>query len=230
MKKIELFPALVLCAALASPAHAVPNLLANGSFEAGGGTLSSWTTSGTQIAFPPAVIVTNGVTGSAFGEAIPADNAVTNSPDASGTHGVYFVDDRANQFLTQSVFLTPGSYEIGFDAYAPQNGFNNAGDASFTGIIAGVTLANYTVHTQNTPRVWINFSGLANIVAAGNYGVSFEYQTFGGASADVVIDRVYIVSSSQSGGTDIPALPEPVTLALFGSGLAALGMARRRRG
>jgi len=155
---------------------------------------------------------------------------VTNSPDASGTRGVYFVVDRANQFLTQSVFLTPGSYEIGFDAYAPQNGFNNADDASFTGIIAGVTLANYTVHTQNTPRVWINCSGHANIVAAGNYDVSFEYQTFGVASADVVIERVYIVSSAQSGGTDIPALPELVTLAQFGGGLAALALARRRRG
>jgi len=71
MTKIELLPALALCAVLAGRAHAMPNLLANGSFEAGGGGLAGWTTSGTQISFPPAVIVTNGVTGSAFVKPFP---------------------------------------------------------------------------------------------------------------------------------------------------------------
>jgi hypothetical protein len=227
MMRITLFGTLAAAVLLAAPtAHAVPNLLVNGSFESG---LTGWTTGGTQLAYPPAVIVTDGVSGSAFGEAVPADNATSASPDASGTHGVYFVDDVASQFLTQSVFLTPGTYEIGFDAYAPLNGFNNAVDAAFSGTIAGITLASYTVHTQNTPQVWINFSGVANILSAGFYDVQFDYNSFGVPAADVVVDRVYIVESTRGGGTNIPGVPEPMSLALFGAALAGLRFVRRRR-
>jgi len=227
MIRSTLYRVLAAAVLLAAPAaHAVPNLLVNGSFESG---LTGWTTGGTQLSFVPTVIVTDGVSGTAFGEAVPADNAASASPDASGTHGVYFVDDIANQFLTQSVSLAPGTYEIGFDAYAPQNGFNNAFDAAFTGIIAGVTLASYTVHTQGTPQVWINFSGVANILSAGSYTVQFDYESFGVPAADVVIDRVYIVESTRDDGIDIPSAPEPFSLALFGAGLLGLGLARRRR-
>ena len=189
------------------------NLLTNGSFETG--DLSGWTISGTQIAYAPTVVVTDGVRACCFGEAVPADTVVGGSDDAAGTHGVYFVDDLANQFLTQSIFLTAGSYDIGFDAYAPYNGNRNPGDARFTGTIAGVTLADYTVKTLDTPGVWFNYSGLANVLSDGFYDVSFNFQTFGGASADVVIDRVYINASTGTGGTPV-GVPEPASLALLG--------------
>lgn len=205
------------------------NLLTNGSFELGGGTLTGWATSGTQLRYLPSVVVTNGSSACCFGEAVPADSVVGGSPDAAGTHGVYFVDDRASQVLTQSVFLTAGNYEIGFDAYAPLNGFRNPGDALFTGVIAGVTLADYTVKTQNQPRQWINFSGLAEILVDAIYTVDFSYTTFGGASADVVIDRAYIVTSSQGGGTPIGKVSEPGSMALLGSSLAGLIAVRRRK-
>jgi hypothetical protein len=200
------------------------NLLTNGSFESG---LTGWSTSGTQLSFPPAAVVTNGTTPCCFGEAVPADTVVGGSPDAAGTHGVYFVDDLANQVLSQSIFLSAGSYEIGFDAYAPFNGFSNAGDALFNGTIAGVELANYSVHAQNNPGTWVHFSGIANVLAAGSYSVAFTYKTFGGASADVVIDRAYIAESTEGGGTPI-GIPEPLSVALFGFGLVAMRAVRRR--
>ena len=212
------------CCMVAGTANA--NLITNGSFETG--NLNGWTTSGSQIAYVPAVVVTNGTTPCCFGEAVPASTVVGGSDDAAGTHGVYFVDDRANQFLTQSIFLTAGSYDIGFDAYAPYNGAGNPGDASFSGTIAGVTLADYTVKTQNTPGVWFNYSGLANVLADGVYDVSFNFQTFGGASADVVIDRVYINASTNTGGIPI-GVPEPASLALLAIGIVGLGVRRSRR-
>src|SRR6185312_11033412 len=99
----------------AGSAQAVPNYVQNGSFE---DDLNNWSISGGG-AYPVAVIVTDGSTGSAFGEAVPADNAASPSPDLAANHGAYFVDDIAHQTLTQTIHLLAGSYEIGFDAYAP---------------------------------------------------------------------------------------------------------------
>jgi hypothetical protein len=209
-----------------APAHA-SNILLNGSFESG---LTGWNAGGTNTGYPVSVIVTNGVTGSAFGEPIPADTIVGGSPDAAGSYAVYFVDDRADQFLKQSVFLTPGTYEIGFDTYAPLNGFNNYYDATFSGSVVNVTLANFSVHNQNSPRVWLHYSGLASVAAAGLYEVSFNFKSFGAPASDVVVDRAYIVASDDDGGTPIPSpVPEPGTMLLLGSGIAGLVARRKNR-
>lgn len=226
MMKRVLLASVICIPLLAGTAQATPiNLLTNGSFEVGG--LAGWTVSGGNTGYPVSAVQTN--SNCCFGEFVPNDTVVGGSPDPAGGWGVYFVDDGAHQVLSQSIFLDAGSYEVGFDAYAPRNGFNNAGDATFSGTIAGVLLANYTIHTQNNPGVWIHFSGIANILSAGTYNVAFDFLTFGGASADVVIDRAYIAASTQSGGVPIGTVPEPATLALLGTGLAALAVVRRRQ-
>ena len=227
MAKKVFFMALVCLPFLTGTAQATPiNLLTNGSFESG---LVGWTVGGGNTGYPIAAVPTNA--NCCFGEFVPTDSVVGGSPDAAGAMGVYFVDDGAHQVLSQLLFLGVGSYEVGFDAYAPFNGFRNAGDASFSGTIAGVQLANYTVHTQNSPGVWLHFSGIANVQTAGTYSVAFDFQTFGGASADVVIDRAYIASSTATGGTPIGPVvpvPEPGTFVLLGTALAGLGVLRRR--
>lgn len=225
LKRLVVLP-VIFFVLLIGTAHAI-NILQNGSFES---ELDYWTIGGTNTGYPPAVIVTNGSAGSAFGEAIPADTIVGGSPDLAGTHGVYFVDDRALQTLNQSVSLDVGSYEIGFDVYLPRNGYNNPGDATFEGTIASITLANFTVKGNVLPITeWVHFDGLASVTTPGVYAAAFNFQTFGGASADVVIDRVYINRSDSGGGTPINPVPEPTTILLFGTGLVGLvGVARHK--
>jgi hypothetical protein len=208
--------AFVCMSLLAGAAQAAPiNLLTNGSFEAG---LTGWTIGGGG-AFPVSVVTTN--TPCCFGEFVPNDTFNLGTTDLTGNHGVYFVDDFAHQTLTQSIALAPGTYEIGFDAYVPLNGFNNPVDAAFSGTIAGVTLARFTVKSQQ-PQTWMHFAGVANVLG-GVYNVSFDYQPFQGIAGDVVIDRVYIAQSDRNDGTPID-VPEPATMALVGLGLAAGGV------
>jgi len=216
----------------AAPASAA-NLVTNGSFESG---LAGWTYAGgenpppgTQL-FPPVAIYYGAAQpypSGAFGEAVPANNAATNSPDAVGTRAGYFVSDFANnpnQTLRQSVFLTAGTYQIGFSSYAPANGYANTGDGSFTGIVASLALASYNV-SAGPVTTWQTFAGAANIAADGVYDIEFTFYTNAFPSKDIVIDQVYIIA-----GNPPIDVPEPLSLALLGAGLLGLAAARRRRG
>ena len=217
-----------LCIAAAGSASAAPvNLVANGSFESG---LAGWTASGTTLS-NPAVAIFYGAAlpypNGAYGEAVPAPTNATASPDAAGSRGAYFVDDGSiNESLGQSIFLAAGSYRIGFDVYAPNNGYANANDAMFSAQIAGIDLANYAVSTR--PSVtWTNYSALVTIASSGFYSASFVFNTpNAGAAKDVVIDRVYVIATDETGGR---VIPEPGSLALVGVALAGLVAVRRRK-
>ena len=204
---------------VAGSAQAATNLVTNGSFESG---LADWTIVGTETQGFPPVAITYGdaapYPNGAFGEAVPADNSVSLSPDPVGTRAAYFVSDfSAGQGLQQTVYLTPGKYQVGFSYYAPANGYANINDAAFSANIAGDALVN-TMVSANPPTTWLNFSGTTKITNPGFYNVSFLFTTNGDPAKDVVIDRVYI-----------SAVPEPEAWALLVAGFAMVGFSARRR-
>lgn len=90
----------------------------------------------------------------------------------------YFVSDLAtNQSLSQTVGpLLAGTYQIGFSAYAPANGYANFYDATFQGVIATVELANYAVSTGPV-TTWQTFASSGLNLAAGQLhrGVCLQY-------------------------------------------------------
>lgn len=248
----------VLVAATVSVGHPAAatsiNLVTNGSFEGPtGGTPSGWTLTGTATDNYPPVTIPYNSPGTRYpvgaqGESIPVDNASSLSPDAAGSNGVYFVSDEAkNLGLTQSIYLTPGSYDIGFDSYDTFNGNQQPHDAVLTANIAGVQLASFALSSV-TPGSWSSHAGEASITVAGTYLVSFVFNTpdtpnnpdpnnaLGQYNAkDVVIDRAYVVGASDGGGTPIGSapvptgVPEPASLLSLGSCLALLLTRRRAR-
>ena len=208
-------------AASSSSGLAATNLLANGSFETG--DFTDWTLGGAATDGFPAVVIpynsTASYPGGAFGEPIPPATGSL-SPDPAGNFAAYFVSDTATETLSQTVFLTPGVYSIGFSAYSPRNGYANTGDAEFSGSIAGVPLANFSVHS-GPAAMWRNFDGSVDIHTAGVYTASFSFNTSLVPSADVVIDQAFVVA----GG-----VPELSTWAMLVLGLAGLGFAGSRQG
>jgi hypothetical protein len=232
-KKILIAVALV-SPMIAGTAHAT-NLVVNGNFSTG--DFTGWTVGGNNTGYPPAVVATNAAC--CFGETVPNDPLTVGSPDLGDGHAVYFVDDFANQTLTQSVFLPVGNYAIGFDAFIPSNGYGNPGNANFTATIAGINLATMSVKGEPVGDVatWLNFSGVADVLTAGDYMVSFDFNTTDypqgppEASADVLIDRVFVATTTDTGGIPVGStgVPEPATLALFAVGLAGLSRIRRRK-
>lgn len=228
---------LTLACACAPAARATTiNFITNGSFEqnsVSGNTSSftGWTiggTNGTSPGYGPEVFTTDGVTKNRYGDVVSADNAVSPYPDSdkAGTHAVYFVDDSANETLSQTIYLTPGTYEVGFDAFATASGYGNAGGATLNAQIAGTTITNASV--SSLPKAtWEHFAANVTIYAAAYYTYTFDYVSQNGASKDVVVDDVYVISPSTltGAGTYIPA-PGALAAAPL---LACRLLSRRRR-
>jgi hypothetical protein len=204
----------IIALALAAPLFAsAQNLLVDGSFESG---LNFWSVGGDPLPLYPVAAIAYGPT-AAFGEAVPADDAVSSSPDLTGTMAVYFVDDFAMQTLSQTFTVaSAGIYQAGFSYYAPANGHANPNDAAFSVVIDGNPLLNTTAGALSVA----NWAALSQSLAlsAGSHTITFAFQASGFPSKDVIVDRAFVT-----------AVPEPETYALMLAGLAGVGFMARRR-
>lgn len=209
--------------AIAGSANASVNLVTNGSFEDG---LNGWTliSTGSGQGYSPTVVITTdgigrGYPNGAFGEGVAADDAAGPFQD-NGTKAVYFSSDVPGESLTQTINLSAGWYEVGFDAYVPQNGYNNPNDATFTATIgtnvwAPVLLKGTSIGASN----WMHYSAVVNVAdAQNNVPTSFTFSATGFPAVDVLVDRVYIA-----------AVPEPMTWTLMIMGFGGAGAALRRQ-
>jgi len=216
--------------ALAGSASASTNLIVNGSFEDGtpANPFVGWTHTGGDANGFPAVIITYNNTlpypQGAFNELIPPDT-VSSSPDPVGTHAAYFVGDFSNETLSETLTLAPGTYTLGFDAYAPANGLHNSdvnvnGDGDFIATVGGVQLLDAKISTL-TAQTWTPFRDTIVVPAGGQNGdTTFTFSTNFFPSNDVVIDGVFLVP----GG-----VPEPASWALMILGFGGAGAALRQR-
>jgi len=222
--KIRTVLGVCLAVAVASPAAAATNLLANGSFESG---FTGWTVGQTGGGTAPVVIPYGSGSpypGGAFGEAVLPNSVATLSPDPVGKSMAYFSSDTANPHsLSQIINLVAGiTYNIGFDYYAPENGISNPNDASpafnVGGVLVGCALS--AGQPSSTPaRTLINLG--TSVVATTTAPTTFELQFkgLGVTAADFAVDRVYAVA----------AVPEPGVWAMMLLGFAAIGFSLRRR-
>ena len=126
--------AATVAALVATPALAVTNLIANGSFEAAGttgtGAYNGWSKLNIPLDEPTSVIAYNSNASypdGAFGLQIAPDNIIGSaSPDGVGGFAAYFVGNSSvNETIFQDIFLTPGNYRVGFSYLLPSNGLAN---------------------------------------------------------------------------------------------------------
>lgn len=236
----------LLAGAGAVPAHAVTNLIKNGSFEAAGttgvGAFTSWTKTNVPDLTPsqdqPASIIAYGSTASypdgAYGESVPPANVATASPDAVGNYAAYFVGDfSVNESISQFTYLTPGNYRVGFSYYLTGNGLANAGNASFDATIIGLKVASTAITSSSPGQIWMYASGVGQITKAGYYDTAFVFNSNEFPSKDIVIDQVFAIPTTDPADVIIPPtpsfVPEPATWAMLVLGFGLVGVASRRR-
>jgi len=206
---------------LASPAFSAANLVTNGDFETG--SFSGWSQTMAGGDTDPVVIKygsTDGYPDGAFGEPIGVN------PNGGGVYLAYFSSDTASpDTLSQTIngLVSGTKYNISFDYYVPQNGFDNPYDATLS--LGLGDLSEAPIFTLSTADLaagdvaqWLHFSTIWEATADGSIDLNFQFTGLGVTAADFGLDNV-----------SMTAVPEPATWALLIAGFALVGISMRRR-
>jgi hypothetical protein len=199
-------------------AHAGANPLSNGGF--GTGSFAGWPTNVSNGNSTGEVIAVNSTTSGlyngAFGEAVLPDPLTTGSPNLATGRVGYFSTDNSKQSISQTLSLAAGTYRFGLDAYAPANGLANPGDSTWSVSLGGASIGG-DVDALGS-RTWDLEASTLTLASAGAVTFTFDFNGPGITANDIAIDRAFVT-----------AVPEPVSIALLGVGLAGLGLNGRNR-
>jgi hypothetical protein len=224
--------AIVFSALLGQSAHATAvNLISNGSFETGTGTagaegsFTGWTIGGTFGSGPGKgpERITYGTNATGYGDAVTPD-PFTNSPDASGSHAAFFVDDNASETLSQSISVVTGTeYEVGFDFFETNSGAANPGAFTLSASLNGTLLTTISSGVTYGAGTWYHVFEVFEATSSGTSGFKFAYSSANETSKDVIVDDVYVEVAPESD------VPEPASFGLMGLGLGAVAFLANRR-
>jgi hypothetical protein len=208
-----------VAALLAAAGTAKADIVTNGTFSSG---LSGWSILGTGGTTPGIGITAINLGGP--GQSTPFGDVILDAPGGTST-AAYFVDDNANEALGQNITLAANTaYTLTFDLYATNSGAGNQFNFLLTdsvGAIASSSFGNASQPGSSTVPVgtWTLETLQFTTGAAINYGLLFDFTAGATPAKDVVLTNVAIN----------PAVPEPGSFVLLGSGLlAAAGVIRRR--
>lgn len=208
LRTIATLPCLTAFLAMAGTAHAAS--IVNGSFSSPITTGWSQTGSGTTPGQHITIITLGTPNDTGFGDNIPVDGSATNA--------AYFVDDNAHpETLSQALSLAANTtYTLTFDIYGVGSGDNNQFDDTLTASLGTASKSFFDFTTQG----WTAESLIFTTGAAGNYNLVFSFDAGATPAKDIALTNVAISGSP---------VPEPGSLALFGTGILGLAGAAKRK-